>query len=197
MATPSHLTEDKDRSFQLSQPMARLQPDQLIADLSRHFAARRRRHGICLQGRTSFSEESLRVENACADGITPAPGGVFEKKRRPPPFGSSGADQSARLWFDRRRAAVFRHGLCRRRNAFSRFEARSDATKYDARDFYQACLGLGYAHSTGIIHRDIKPSNIMISNYPDLTTLKVKIVDFGIAKVRQSDDRIERCDSHR
>jgi serine/threonine-protein kinase len=46
----------------------------------------------------------------------------------------------------------------------------------------QVAEGLGYAHSRGIIHRDIKPANIMVArNGP------AKIMDFGIARMRQSD----------
>jgi serine/threonine-protein kinase len=42
--------------------------------------------------------------------------------------------------------------------------------------------GLAYAHERGVIHRDIKPGNIMV-----LPDGRVKIMDFGIARLQESD----------
>lgn len=47
----------------------------------------------------------------------------------------------------------------------------------------QACIGLQKAHEGGVIHRDIKLANIFLAEGED-DELVVKLLDFGIAKVR-------------
>ncbi len=54
--------------------------------------------------------------------------------------------------------------------------------------FIEVCCGLNYAHKKGIIHRDIKPANIIILAKADASGAKVKIVDFGIAKLAGTSD---------
>jgi serine/threonine-protein kinase len=49
----------------------------------------------------------------------------------------------------------------------------------------QAARGLNAAHKLGIIHRDLKPDNIFLT-HGDEGELVVKVVDFGIAKLRES-----------
>ena len=49
----------------------------------------------------------------------------------------------------------------------------------------QAARGLNAAHRLGIIHRDLKPDNIFLTR-GDEGDLIVKVVDFGIAKLRES-----------
>ncbi len=50
----------------------------------------------------------------------------------------------------------------------------------------QLCLGLEKAHARGILHRDIKPQNLILAER-DGGVRRVKIVDFGLAKVFEDD----------
>jgi hypothetical protein len=51
--------------------------------------------------------------------------------------------------------------------------------------FEQLMAGVEAAHSAGVIHRDLKPDNLIIQGAS--AALTVKILDFGLAKMRGSD----------
>jgi serine/threonine-protein kinase len=55
----------------------------------------------------------------------------------------------------------------------------------------QALTGLQKAHEAGIVHRDIKPANLFLS-HGETDGIVVKILDFGIAKVRADPLSAER-----
>ncbi|MDH3675050.1 MAG: protein kinase [Anaerolineae bacterium] len=53
----------------------------------------------------------------------------------------------------------------------------------------QLCDGLAYAHSQKVIHRDVKPSNIIV-----LENNHLKITDFGIAKLLDTDTSLTKTE---
>jgi serine/threonine-protein kinase len=58
--------------------------------------------------------------------------------------------------------------------------------------FEQLLDALSYAHEHNIIHRDLKPENfILIRDNNDLSDVRLKILDFGIAKVLEAGDTLK------
>ncbi len=51
----------------------------------------------------------------------------------------------------------------------------------------QACGALKEAHDKGMVHRDIKPENLFLTRTPSGEEI-VKVLDFGLAKLRESKD---------
>jgi eukaryotic-like serine/threonine-protein kinase len=55
----------------------------------------------------------------------------------------------------------------------------------------QVALALGAIHAQGFVHRDLKPGNIFLVPLPNESDF-VKLVDFGITKVRTSDSGLTK-----
>lgn len=63
-----------------------------------------------------------------------------------------------------------------------------------ARICAQVCASLSEAHAYGVIHRDLKPENIMVTETRSQSDF-VKVLDFGLAKLRDQDGGITRAGS--
>jgi serine/threonine-protein kinase len=59
----------------------------------------------------------------------------------------------------------------------------------------QLCDALGAVHAAGIVHRDVKPSNIFLAKESGSSTLRVKVLDFGIARVEWAETRLTNANA--
>ncbi|MEQ8279657.1 MAG: serine/threonine-protein kinase [Deltaproteobacteria bacterium] len=60
--------------------------------------------------------------------------------------------------------------------------------------FEQVCAAVSFAHRNLIVHRDLKPSNILVVRTEEGP--RVKLLDFGIAKILEQDDAGRTQTSH-
>jgi eukaryotic-like serine/threonine-protein kinase len=60
----------------------------------------------------------------------------------------------------------------------------------------EVCRALAAAHSRGVVHRDLKPENVFLQRSSD-GDAHVKIVDFGIAQLRSTEEAAEEVQERR
>ena len=72
----------------------------------------------------------------------------------------------------------------------ARLRTRGTLTEEETRSIgLQVCKALDAVHAAGVVHRDIKPANIFLVRAEDGTE-RVKIIDFGLARVEWEETRI-------